>query len=125
MGVELDKPVILLLEGSLQAIQNLKNERKCEAAEKLKLQLGLAFNPANKKIHTVDARYTVMILSSGLNFKGSFGSFGINKGQFSKPYSIACDTNGKVYVTDTENHRIQIFTADRHILTAFGKCGTR
>ena len=88
------------------------------------MPIGLAFNPVNKKIYTVDAKYTVTILNSDLNFNGSFGSYGISKGQFSKPYGIACDSAGKVYVTDSENHRVQMFTTDGHVLKVFGKCGT-
>ncbi len=34
---------------------------------------------------------------------------------------IACDSTGKVYVADTGNHRIQVFTAEGKLLKMFGR----
>ena len=48
---------------------------------------------------------------------------GSGKGQFSRPLGIACDSTGKVYVADTGNHRIQVFTAEGKFLRMFGKRG--
>ncbi len=39
----------------------------------------------------------------------SFGSQGVGKGQFNWPASISCDLDGKVYIADTMNGRIQFF----------------
>ena len=33
---------------------------------------------------------------------------------------VACDSTGKVYVADTRNHRIQVFTAEGKFLMMFG-----
>jgi len=44
----------------------------------------------------------------GLQFKNSFGSSGFDDGQFRRPFGIAVDSNGDVYVTDTLNNRIQV-----------------
>ena len=43
-------------------------------------------------------------------FIRSFGSQGSGNVQFNSSYGIAVDMNGTVYVSDTYNHRIQIFT---------------
>ncbi len=46
------------------------------------------------------------------NFSRSFGKKGSGRGQFNLARDIACDRTGKVYVSDRDNHRIQVFTAD-------------
>ena len=47
----------------------------------------------------------------------SFGSPGSGPGQFRVPHSIRVSTDGRVYVADRENHRVQVFTADGEFLT--------
>jgi hypothetical protein len=48
-----------------------------------------------------------------LKFDGTrwsiFGSFGAGEGQFSTIYDIAFDGKGTVYISDFNNHRVQIF----------------
>ncbi|MBT8355070.1 MAG: peptidyl-alpha-hydroxyglycine alpha-amidating lyase family protein [Desulfofustis sp.] len=39
----------------------------------------------------------------------SWGEYGSDPGQFNLPHSVCTDSEGKVYVADRENHRIQIF----------------
>jgi DNA-binding beta-propeller fold protein YncE len=54
----------------------------------------------NARVHkyTVDGRHLF-----------SWGEFGTGSGQFNLPHSVCTDSQGKVYVADRENHRIQIF----------------
>jgi DNA-binding beta-propeller fold protein YncE len=52
-------------------------------------------------------------------FLFSFGSKGNSKGQFESPVGIATDSTGRVYVADTGNRRIQIFTSDGKVLNEF------
>ncbi|ETR68585.1 MAG: NHL repeat containing protein [Candidatus Magnetoglobus multicellularis str. Araruama] len=49
--------------------------------------------------------------ASGASLDYSFGSEGSGIGQFDDPLGTAVDSNGNIYVTDSENHRIQVFTA--------------
>ncbi len=42
----------------------------------------------------------------------SWGSPGIEPGQFNIPHNLCCDENGWVYVADRENHRVQVFDGD-------------
>ena len=48
------------------------------------------------------------------DFRGTFittwGSKGEEDGQFDKPQDIAVDSTGKVYVADSNNYRIQVFS---------------
>ena len=42
---------------------------------------------------------------------------------FNAHIGIACDSTGKVYVTDRDNNRIQVFTAEGKFLRMFGQRG--
>ena len=61
----------------------------------------------------------VQVLNS---FYSTFGKKGSGKGQFISPWGIDCDSD-KVYVADTGNHHIQVFTAEGKFLRMFGRCG--
>ena len=52
-------------------------------------------------------------LNSDLTYSSSFGKNGSNNGEFNHPYDMTTDSDGNVYVADHDNHRIQVFTADR------------
>ncbi|MBF0538477.1 MAG: hypothetical protein HQL03_09530 [Nitrospirae bacterium] len=43
---------------------------------------------------------------------------------FSKPYGVAADGSGNVYVADTDNHRIEKFTPDGRFVAAWGSKGS-
>ncbi|MDE1770423.1 MAG: 6-bladed beta-propeller [Thaumarchaeota archaeon] len=52
------------------------------------------------------------------------GPFAIGDGQFQDPTRIAIDGSGKIYVTDQDNDRIQIFDSSGHFLYKFGSSGS-
>ena len=70
-------------------------------------------------VYVVDRNHKVQVLNSDFTFSGKFGSYGSGQGQFNDPHGVACDSNGKVYVADTRNHRIQVFTANMAFLMFF------
>ncbi|MFO7899277.1 MAG: hypothetical protein R6V58_09470 [Planctomycetota bacterium] len=43
---------------------------------------------------------------------GEFGSVGADNRHFNNPLDVACDPQGRVYVTDKLNNRVQIFSPD-------------
>ena len=45
-------------------------------------------------------------------------------GQLYCPWDVACDSTGNVYVADSWNHCIQVFTAEGEYLRQFGKKGS-
>ena len=47
----------------------------------------------------------------------SWGELGDGPGQFRLPHSVYVDRQGRVYVADRENSRIQIFTSDGEFIT--------
>lgn len=53
----------------------------------------------------------------------SWGKPGNGPGEFHVPHSIAVDSKGRVYVSDRENNRIQIFTADGEFLRQWTHLG--
>jgi DNA-binding beta-propeller fold protein YncE len=42
----------------------------------------------------------------------SWGGSGVAPGEFNLPHNIGCDTEGRVYVADRENLRVQVFDED-------------
>ncbi len=50
----------------------------------------------------------------------TWGSYGVEPGQFNEPWGIAVARDGTVYVADTWNHRIQKFDAQGRYLSTWG-----
>lgn len=66
-------------------------------------ELYVADGYGNSSVHRFNA--------SG-DFISSFGSPGSGPGQFRVPHSIRVSRDGRVYVADRENNRVQVFTAE-------------
>jgi sugar lactone lactonase YvrE len=49
-------------------------------------------------------------------FVSAFGSFGTEPGQFAGPHALAFDSQGRLFVADRSNNRIQIFDKDMKYL---------
>ena len=47
-------------------------------------------------------------------------SEGALNGQFNRPEGVTCDAPGHIYVADSCNHRIQVFTPDGQWMRSFG-----
>ena len=60
-------------------------------------------------------------LTTGGEYLGTFGQKGSDVGQFNRPWGINISPEGKVYVADIDNSRIQVFHSDwtlSHIIDA-------
>ena len=55
--------------------------------------------------------------SAAGDYLSSFGSPGSGPGQFRVPHSVRVSSDGRVYVADRENHRVQVFTAEGQFVT--------
>ena len=55
--------------------------------------------------------------SAAGDYIASFGSPGSGPGQFRVPHSVRVSHDGRVYVADRENHRVQVFTSEGDFLT--------
>ena len=51
------------------------------------------------------------------------GVAGVEPGQFNAPRNVAVAEDGRIYVLDSGNHRIQVFDADGQLLTGWGSQG--
>lgn len=78
-----------------------------------------AIMPSNDNIYVSDGygNSRIHVYSGTGEYKFSWGSPGIDPGQFCRPHNIAVDADDRVYVVDREAHRIQIFDAKGKFLT--------
>ena len=53
----------------------------------------------------------------------TFGTFGSCVGKFNKPCGLAVNASDEIAVTESYNHRVQIFNTDGHNLRSFGRKG--
>ena len=85
----------------------------------------VVFNTHNKKVYVVDnGNDRIQVLNSDLTFsKVIVGKHGTESGEFYFPWGVTCDSTGNVYVADSANHRIQVFTASGKFLRKFGHRG--
>jgi DNA-binding beta-propeller fold protein YncE len=80
----------------------------------------VAFAP-NGNIYISDGygNSRIVRLSHDGTFLGDFGNWGKQNGLFRIPHSVAVDGEGRVYVADRTNKRIQVFTGDGVFLAAW------
>ena len=73
-----------------------------------------AIRPSNGDWYVSDGygNARIHVYDSAGEHKFSWGSPGIDAGQFMRPHNIAIDAEERVYVADREAHRIQIFDTD-------------
>jgi ABC-type Fe3+ transport system permease subunit/sugar lactone lactonase YvrE len=57
-------------------------------------------------------------------WEGSFGQAGTGPGEFNRPEGLCFDAQDRLYVADSCNHRIEVFSSDGKFLRAYGKPGT-
>lgn len=55
---------------------------------------------------------------------GKFGTHGSGRGQLEHPHYIAVSSTNRVIVSDSNNHRVQIFDVNGRVLKAFGSEGS-
>jgi DNA-binding beta-propeller fold protein YncE len=123
---------VLCVDDGLHTIQkfNLEGEKLMEIGERnhpAPKWSGQAFNrptsaaimPSNGDIYISDGygNSRIHVYSGTGEFKFSWGSPGIDPGQFIRPHNIAIDGNDRVYVVDRECHRVQIFDAQGKFIT--------
>ncbi|MBI4719753.1 MAG: 6-bladed beta-propeller, partial [Chitinivibrionia bacterium] len=52
----------------------------------------------------------VQVFTKGGQYLRQWGTSGTAPGQFQFPFGIAVDGNGRVYVADSHNDRVQVFS---------------
>ena len=74
--------------------------------------LGIDFG--NNELFVADTDYhRIKVFNENGNFVRKFGTYGSGDGQMNQPRGIYFDSNGltgqEIYVSDSRNHRIQVF----------------
>jgi streptogramin lyase len=64
------------------------------------------------------------IVEATPDFLGKWGSSGSAPGQFNTPRHVIVDSQGDLWVSDVENHRVQKFDEDGNLLLVLGSFGT-
>jgi DNA-binding beta-propeller fold protein YncE len=95
--------------------------------------VGLAIDKENRLLYAVDEQLDQVFVydADSLKLLRKIGSPVIaakkhsltTPGDFAAPTNVALDNDGNVYVTDTLNSRVEIFDADGHFISTFGKAG--
>ena len=87
--------------------------------------VGIAINEEIGRIYVVDAkkhRVAVFDFNDG-KLLFTFGERGKEEGQFNFPSNIAIDKEGRLWVVDTINGRVQSFDQDGNFIDTFGRLG--
>jgi len=79
----------------------------------------VAFDPKTGDLYIADGYGNARVhkFSADGTHLFSWGDYGTDSGQFNLPHSVCTDSEGRVYVADRENHRIQIFDDQGNYLT--------
>jgi DNA-binding beta-propeller fold protein YncE len=92
---------------------------------KLERPVGIVLNENLKRIYVTDTRRHSISVFDMLDgkFLFEFGKRGTADGEFNFPVNLAIDKDGKVYVMDMFNFRVQIFDPDGKFESKFGSVG--
>lgn len=86
---------------------------------------GIAINRTNNELLVVDTKLAQVFRFDldSRTLKGTFGSKGVEPGQFNHPTNIAVTGDGTLLITDALNFRIQFFSAEGQFQRTFGSAG--
>ncbi len=86
--------------------------------------VGIAIDPASGDVWATDTTADAVVhLAPDLTQKGTWGSSGPGTGQFFSPGGIAIDPLGNIVVADMGNDRIETFTPDGAMMSAWDAPG--
>ena len=77
---------------------------------KLQQPVGICVDTKHFVYVTDQQKHGVLIFDAAGNFKMFFGTRGSSEGEFNKPAGIDVDSQGNVYICDSGNKRVQIFS---------------
>jgi len=87
--------------------------------------IDLAFMP-DGTIGILDEEFNeILFFGTDYSYKNSVGEFGKGKGQMNYPTGMDIDSSGRIYVANTSNNRVDVFTPEfQHINSIGGEKGT-
>jgi len=68
-------------------------------------------------------KHRIMVFDASGKLKLEFGKEGKAEGEFAFPNDVAVDSQGRIYVSDSNNYRVQIFDAQGRFLAELGSGG--
>ena len=71
--------------------------------------------------HVRDSPFSCQVKSFQFKPLLSFGKEGLSVGEFKCPWGVAVNSKDEIAVTDSSNHRVQIFNSDGNYLRSFGR----
>lgn len=128
-GIAMKSGNIVVLDSDSRLVRVFsKDGEEVATSEPLQFQCpnGVCVSERTAAMYVVDhLAHCVKRLNSDLTVASTFGTHGELDGQFNFPFDIAIDGGTRnVYVTDTENHRVQVFTPGGAYLRQFGVEGS-
>ena len=75
--------------------------------------------------HVLGSPFTVEVQPFQVKPVLSFGRKGSSLGMFQCPWGVAVNAKDEIAVTDSKNHRLQIFSSDGNYLRSFGQRGNQ
>ncbi len=130
-----DADTLFVSDGKMHRILifNPKHEVVGQIVEGLVDPVGLAIDNENRFLYVVDEQQDQVLVFDADNLKllRRLGAAVTpakkhsltSEGDFAAPTNVAVDSDGNVYVTDTLNSRVEIFDAEGHFISTFGKAG--
>ncbi|PFX25575.1 E3 ubiquitin-protein ligase TRIM71 [Stylophora pistillata] len=116
-----DDPAVLggvsLLEQDFLKNQKFFDYRDFKSSESLKLHVNGA--------HVHGSPFAVCVETRKFKPVLSFGQQGSSEGMFNGPWGVAVNERDEIAVTDSGNHRVQVFSSDGTYLRSFGGKGDR
>ena len=130
-----DADTLFVSDGKMHRILifNPKHEIVGQIVEGLVDPVGLAIDNENRFLYAVDEQQDQVLVydADTLKLLRRIGTAVTpakkhsltSEGDFAAPTNVAVDADGNVYVTDTLNSRVEIFDAEGHFISTFGKAG--
>ncbi len=130
IGIAIDKKGNIYVSDSKNSVVKVfKNHGKTYVKEIgkdfLERPTGVAVNEKTREFLVVDTINSEIIRYDldNYRFKGKIGRMGSEPGMFHYPTNIFVSQDGFIFVSDSLNFRIQIFTPEGKFMNAFGKPG--
>jgi len=88
---------------------------------------GVAIDGDRHRLYVVDSKQQCVLVydSESGHFLSKFGKRGDGRGEFNFPTNLALDKQGRIYVVDTLNFRVQVFDPDYKFVDTIGQQGNR